>query len=264
MEDLLEVSPDTSTAFTQEDLPTDNEAALMRHFEATLRAQLTSTSTSSHIILTELDGIQGRADLILAYINISAVPASINLPTLAALLSSPINAQILATLRYRTPRTWRYLTTATGLSQPTLRRHIRQLQHSGLLTLNQDKRVSLAHKLPWNMMDITAYEGKISNCRRALSQALNYRSFSRNVQIVMPQSSAQRAASLAHVFRTNGIGLISVGDDGATQTTIRAKKHRRPASRRLYLMAVGVILRNYLLRSPQSHSDLMPEPLQRV
>ena len=225
---------------------TTSEARLMSCFETTLALDRPYSRFSGPIVFHEFAGVQGRADLVVAYINTQALPTSISLSTMAAIISSPTNARILATLPYRNPRTWTYLTRLTGLSKRRLRCHIYKMADLGILELSRTMTVSLTCRLPWNMVDIVAYEGKLFNWKKALHQALGYKSFARSVQIVMPHSSAQRAKSLEVIFRTHGIGLVSLDPDSSPKIEIPPKTHRRPANRRLYLMAAGAILRRGL------------------
>ena len=226
-----------------------------------LHSGLRSYRSASRIILPELDGLQGRADLVDAHIQ--ALPGTISLALLATSLSSPAKARVLAALRYGAPRGRAYLTRVTGLSNQALGGHIRQLETAGLVEVRSNATVSLSCPLPWSMIDIVAYEGKLSNWRRALHQAIGYRSFAHRVWVVMPDSGARHAQKLAAVFRSNGIGLIAIRDDGSMRIDIRSRK-RRPASRRLYLMAVGAILRRFVAERRRLHRRIRPESIQPI
>ena len=220
----------------------NNESVLTENFKTVLSKSLRSQGSSNRILLDELDGLQGRADLVIARIDFKALPDVPCLEDLAVTLRLPAKARLLAMLRYGAPRTRPYLARVTGFSDSSLGSHIRQLESAGLARVHGNSSVSLNHRLPWSMVDIEAYEVKLYNWRRALHQAMNYRSFSHSVRVVMPPSGARCARKLTPVFLNNGIGLISIQNDGDTHVEIRSKKHRRPASRSLYLMAVGVIL----------------------
>ena len=212
--------------------------------------------------MSELDGIQGRADIV--DVRIRELPPNVNPEALAVSLRSPTKARILSILRHGAPRTKAYIARNTGLSDRALQGHIRALQSAGIIEIHGNMAVSLSFPLPHSMVEIVAYEGKISNWRRALHQALGYRSFSHSVSVVMPAAGAKNASKVAAIFRLNGIGLISVDEDGTNHTHIRSKK-RPPASRRLYLMAVGVILSKILEENMESaYSELTSELVQRT
>ena len=239
----------------------NTESALMESFKLTLHTYERAPRPQNQILLHELDGLQGRADLVDAHIN--ALPDAVDLDILAASLMSPAKARLLALLRYGAPRSRSFLARGTGFSDRALVDHIRQLERAGLVKVHKSSAVSLGCRLPWSMVDVVAYEGKLSNCRRALHQAIGYRSYSRSVWVVMPASGAKHAKKLARMFHINGIGLISIADDGSTHVEIRSRKSR-PASRRIYLMAVGTILKKYIEARRRSHSRLRPESIQRI
>ena len=225
--------------------PTPNtEFSLMMNFEMALLDRSQTPDSTTRILLRELNGLQGRADLVDAHIR--ALPSTVRPEDLATSLRSPAKARLLANLRYRAPRTRAYLMRATGLSNRSLGGHIRQLESSGLVNVHANLTVSLGCRLPWSMVDIVAYEAKLANWRRALHQALGYRAFSRSVWVVMPTSGARNAKKLANVFSSNGIGLMAIDNEGRIQIEIKSRRHRRPTSRRLYLMAVGAILNEFL------------------
>lgn len=242
-----------------EQSPVLTEACMMDYFEADLQARWCYHASARPVLIRELEGLQGRADLVVAHVDMHALPDGADLKDLATSLSSATKARILSVLKYRAPRTVAYLKRLTGLSHRSLAKHTRQLSTAGIVELHSNSSVSLACRLPWNMVDIIAYEGKIANIRRALHQAIGYRSFSRSVLIVMPESGAQRAKRLATIFDNNGIGLISLREDGSPRTEIRGRKHRRPASRRLYLMAVGAVLTKLVEEDCHSDTNIKPE-----
>ena len=64
--------------------------------------------------MSELDGIQGRADIV--DVRIRELPPNVNPEALAASLRSPTKARILAILRHGAPRTKAYIARNTGLS----------------------------------------------------------------------------------------------------------------------------------------------------
>ncbi len=233
---------------------------MMDCFQATLNSTKSADTSSPPFLLRELDGLQGRADLVVAYVDTCAIPDGLSMEALASCLSTPANARILSLLKYSAPRTMGYLERVSGLSRRSLTRQVRQMSAVGIVDISANSSVFLAYRLPWNMIDIVTYEGKLSNGRRALHQAMGYRSFSRSVQIVMPEPGARRAKRLATIFQNNGIGLISLQEDGSIRTEIRARRHRRPASRRLYLLAVGAILRRLLDQDHHSDSGINSEP----
>ena len=216
---------------------------------------------SSRLFLPEVGGIQGQADFVDAQIR--ALPGDISLESLAASLSSPAKAGILAVLRKGAPRTKRYVQKVTGLSDRALESHIRALQRTGIVEIHDNLTISLCCPLPANMIEIAAYEAKLSNWRRALHQALGYRAFSHSVSVVMPAEGSRRARELGDLFRSFGVGLISIEDDGSQRIRIRSRKSK-PRSRRLYLTAVGTILNEFIKKRRRLHRRIRPESIQSL
>ena len=235
---------------------------MTERFARYLRKSPPSFRTGERILLAEFDGIQGRPDI--ADVEINALPANINLDALAALLRSPTKARLLSSLRHGTPRTIEYLGKITGLSVNSVRGHIREMEAGGLVKTDTHKSVYLLCHLPWDMMDITSYEVKLSNWKRALFQGIGYRAFSRSVWVVMPQSREKGLQKATTAFQTYGIGLMSFSDEGEANVIVRAKRHRRPTSRRLYLMAAGTALAKFLEHRRQSHRRLRPESVKCI
>ena len=114
------------------------------------------------------------------------------------------------------------------------------------------------------MVRIETYEGKLTNWRRALHQAIGYCSFSNSVWVVMPVAGARSAKKVPTAFHNNGIGLIAIEDDGSANIEIRSRTRRRPASHRLYLMAVGAVLNRFVEERRRLHRRIRPESIQRI
>ena len=231
----------------------------MECFHKALRRESRSRQVSCRILIPEFEGVLGRPDLVEARIH--SLPGSVELDVLAASLSSPANARILAALSYRPRCSQAQLETITGISNLSLRRYIRHLASVGMIIVHKNSAISLGCRLPWTMVNIVAYEGKLANWRRALHQAIGYRSFSHSVRVIMPEAAAARARRLEQIFRINGIGLIALDSDGARHMVIRSRKSR-PASRSRYLTAVGIVLRHFLSERRRLHRRLKPECIQ--
>ena len=219
------------------------ELVMMQAFSKALINCPNAPSGPGRILIPELAGLQGIPDLVDA--RIYFIPFGLDLEALAICLKSAAKARVLAALRHGVPRSKAYLERVTGQSHRTLTESIRNLSGAGLVEVHGSASFSLSHPLPWSMVEVVTYEGKLFDWRQALRQSISYRSFSHSVRVVMPSASAKRARQAEETFRSNGIGLIAVEDDGSIRIEIRSRK-RRPANRRLYLMAVGAVVNRYL------------------
>lgn len=241
--------------------PPTTEAVMMEYFHRALLRESRSREVDCRLLIPEFDGVLGRPDLVDARIH--CLPSTVGLDALADSLSSPTNARILAHLKYRTYRNRERLEKMTGFSSRSLNRNIHRLEDAGIVEVQENSAVSLSCPLPPSMVNIVAYEGKLSNWRRALHQAIGYRSFSHSVRVIMPASAARHARKLERIFRINGIGLIAIESDGVRHVVIKSRK-QRPASRRLYLMAVGIVLRKFVDERRRLHRRLKPECIQCI
>lgn len=131
----------------------------MENFQKVLRRGSHFRTAPGRILLPEFGGIVGRPDIVDAHIPV--LPCSLRLDVLATSLSSPANAHILAILRNSAHRSRSHLKKATGLSNGSLRKHIRQLEVAGLVNVHRNSTVSAACPLPASMVDIVSYEGKL-------------------------------------------------------------------------------------------------------
>ena len=235
------------------------EADLMNGFFKFLSNNPSYPGKAPRLLVSELDGIQGRPDLV--DIHFRALPDAISLDALAKSLRSPAQARLLALLRYRAPRRREYLEKSSGFTKQAFRGHLKELEKNGLVEFHGNSNISLTCPLPWDMGDITSYEGKLSNWRRAFHQALGYRSFSHRVWVIMPSVGAHQANKLKSLFQDNGIGLMAYQGDEKTRVIVRARK-LRPASRMLYLMAVGIGLAKFVEQQRRSHRRIRPESIQ--
>ena len=237
------------------------EAALIHGFVRLLPKGSRSHGSPNRMLLHELGGLVGQPDLL--DVRFRALPGEVDLDVFATSLRSPAKARLLALLKFGSPRKQEYLEKFTGISKHALKSHLNDLENAGLIKMHKTSSVSLSCPLPWTMAHIVVYEGKLTNWRRALHQAIGYRSFSHSAWVVMPEPGATHAAKLNSVFKTNGIGLISVDDAGNKLTKIKSREHR-PASRRLYLMAVGATLSRFVAEGRRLHRRLRPESIQTI
>jgi hypothetical protein len=173
---------------------------------AALVAFLTKTSNGQFFVLAEHEGGFGRPDLLLygkgphAAHDIETL-AKIN-PRLAPLFS-PITSGRIDSIES--------LAMATGSSNPTARRIIRQLRQADRLRLDCAKSAEVSiipiSRLPFP--EIVAIEAKLRDWRRALVQAYRYLQFSTESWVVLDHSRAAAALRMTDLFASSGVGLAT-------------------------------------------------------
>lgn len=90
--------------------------------------------------------------------------------------------------------------------------------------------------------EIVTIEIKVSNWQRAIEQAARNRIFAHMSYIALPERVSLRVRT-EPVFRTLGIGLISVTDDGSA-VTVRKPRRRAPTVWTYYYQLASILARS--------------------
>ncbi|MFS0728347.1 winged helix-turn-helix transcriptional regulator [Paenibacillus sp. 1P07SE] len=215
------------------DLHESKESSLIESFEQ----YLVQTSTQKHTaLIREMDCWQGRADVVAAYINKAGA-----LPQGAERLISRLGpAQVLAVLYPKKKRALGEIISISGLSESTVKRHVKELVEAGLIQKHEADRYTLHPEGVIPQFTFHAYEGKLHNWRRALYQAINYLGFAQYSSVVMPKRYIKAALENIEYFKINGIGLISVTNQ-QYHIHLKPRKHR-PRKKAFHLVGVGKAL----------------------
>lgn len=83
-------------------------------------------------------------------------------------------------------------------------------------------------RTPQAMRCLFAFEIKMSNWRKALSQAYRYRYFANIAVVILPVSDAQRAKVYLSTFKMLGIGLWAFDKSMGHIKKICTPRYRRP------------------------------------
>jgi DNA-binding Lrp family transcriptional regulator len=185
-------------------------------------------------ILRELDCWQGRADLVVAEIRGREILSKEK----AMLLSNLTNAQIVSLLHKNAPRTLNFLINRTGLTESTVKRSLRSLLNEGIVAESSNRSYILHPDFEVPKVIFNAYEVKLHNWRRALYQAIQYFGFANNSWVVMPKKHISPALHNIELFKANGVGLISIDENGEVFTHLKAKKYQ-PSKKAFYLVGIG-------------------------
>jgi DNA-binding transcriptional ArsR family regulator len=231
---------------------TESEAHFVQRILPELHLVVGDEQRHEWSVAREFDRLRGRADVVVAR---SRGEPSGSLGMQAAMQAvSPAKAAILSLLPCGAPRTIRFLSRRSGLAESTLSRHIRQLAVAGAVDITPTGRVLLRHRLPWNYLEITAFEAKLKDWRRALYQARRYRGYAHKSWVTMPSESVNAASKNRQAFKALNVGLISVNREGRQRILVRPRRER-PDSKRLLLQGIGMILATGL------KPEFCPEPI---
>jgi biotin operon repressor len=220
------------------------EYSLARIFRKIIHKSIPNRNGANHpIILSEFSAKRGRADVICAVFD-KEVEDIENIKTLAQSLSEINKARIISLLRKSVGYSEEYLKESLGLSESTIKKHVRDLLKVGIVERTPGHLVKLSKSFNIPKVEIWAFELKLSNWKRAFHQAKRYRGFSHNVVVVMPEERLNAAKDhLNHFIRMN-VGLAGINKDGELSYILKPKK-KRPSSKGHYLYSLGKILTEF-------------------
>lgn len=162
-------------------------------------------------------------------------------PEIAALLLQPTCSRVLSHLQPKATRSDEYLNAKSGVTAGTFRRWLTQLIEIGLVTEVGERAFVRGPLFPELDLEICAFEFKLANWRRALYQAIRYRTFSHRVFVVMPPKAVRPALAGEHIFRQFNVGLLTHDQQG-NSTRIMSCRKQAPTSRQQFIRAVGMFL----------------------
>jgi hypothetical protein len=202
---------------------------------------LKRTNTSrKRIILREVDCWQGRADVVSTLFK-EDVCVSYTLEQLD-LLGQYTCSILLSLLHRRANRSLEYLLKKSGVSERTTISWINKLIHAKMIKEASLNKFILHHDFIIPDTKFIAYEVKLHDWKRALFQAIQYKGFSNQSYVVMPEESIKPALKNQIHFISNNIGLISVSKNGSIKTVIKSYS-RQSKKKSLTLIAKSIALK---------------------
>ena len=126
----------------------------------------------------------------------------------------------------------------TGTSQRTVQAYLGEMLAHGLVVAADDEVAVPRGGRFLPSTEIWAFELKLTDWRRALYQALRYKSFAHYAIVAMPTCYARRALAEKEAFCRFGIGLLSASEDDAPSFLIQPRRCR-PRSPAIHLAAVA-------------------------
>ena len=145
---------------------------------------------------------------------------------------------VLSLLKHKAPRSEIYLLEKTGLSEKTISRVINELLDKDIIQKIREKTYVISSNLFIPEFDIWAFELKLSNWKRALFQALQYKAFANYSSIVVPLEKEYLLSKQLPLFRKLNVGIILFDyDKSKIRFLIRPKKEKSTSKwHRFYAM----------------------------
>lgn len=134
---------------------------------------------------------------------------------------------LLSLLKYKAPRSEKYLLEKTGLSEKTINRVIKELLDNDIIQNISEKTYVISSNLVIPEFDIWAFELKLSNWKRALFQALQYKAFANYSSIVVPIEKEYLLSKQLSLFKKLNVGIILFDyDNNKIRFLVRPKKEK--------------------------------------
>lgn len=208
-----------------------SELEMSLEFEKSVRESAFFSFDTLH---NEVTCKQGIADFVgvKKYVNASFISVFNNFSSIES------ESLILSLLKKNAPRSKEYLISHTGLSEKTVSRVLNSLLKANLVT-HTDSGLFLSNIDNQIDVDIWAFELKLSNWKRALFQALQYKSFSNYSIVVFPLSKRKTLVSNLNMFITFNVGVLLFDDLSGSLEFLFAPKREKANSKWdvLYVLA---------------------------
>jgi len=160
---------------------------------------------------------------------------------LSPFLQQPTLSRILALLKPVASRRAEFLQGLVGVDGATFRKAVNQLLAADLMEELAPKSYVLGSAFQVPALEISAFEFKLGDWKRAFYQAKRYRCFAHRVYVVMPIETAHRVEAWQDTFRRFNVGLIAHSPEGSSEVILPARR-TEPSSRARYLRAIGMLL----------------------
>lgn len=178
------------------------ELEMANAFECALKASLVKGIPNFDILYREVSCQQGIPDFV--GLSSSILIQNYDFSNLTATESCSI---ILSLLKRNSGRRKEYIKEKTALSDATLNRALKELRSNGLI-VERNNLYFLSINESSQQNSIWAFELKLSNWKRALFQALQYKAFANYVAVVLPYEKEHILRKNLSAFITLNVGVF--------------------------------------------------------
>lgn len=147
---------------------------------------------------------------------------------------------ILSFLKRKSGRRWKYLKEHTSLSDTTLNRILKELLAHKYITIENNLYYLAVTSIPQGD-NIWAFELKLSNWKRALFQALQYKAFANYVVVVFPFEKENILRQNLTAFAEMNVGVLLFDANYCRTKWIRRPRKESPISKWQTLFLLGKI-----------------------
>ena len=149
-----------------------------------------------------------------------------------------VSLSVLSLLQYNAPRTSGYIFSRIGHSLSQTVQAIDYLQCMGLILSENSGHSFVLNSSKLPKFNLTAFELKTSDWRRALFQSSQYKAFASQVYAVFPPQLGKTIDINVEKFRKRNIGIMLFDTDELKAELIFRPMLKRPVSKRHYYYAL--------------------------
>ena len=157
---------------------------------------------------------------------------------LGQLLRKPKYSSVIGNLSFRRFTEGDYLSETLGIRQAEMARILCELSEIGVVRRKSDKYM-LSEESNLRSRALWAVEFKLTDWKRALYQAIRYRSSAQRVTVVMPAQSLPPRSKVLGVSARFNIGLSSYDTESGSLKTVVRTKTMNPYSMSNYYYGLG-------------------------
>lgn len=190
-----------------------SEQELVNLFKNTYLRNLDVTNTK---IMEEVGLGFGFADLVFAELK-----ETLGIPEREKL--SPVDINIYQVVRRKKKVTLETVKAITGVRQNEVRKSLDRLVYNSFVKeVDSLYELNVKYKLPFKKS--VAFEAKLSNWKRAMTQAYRYKWFADYSYVVLDEAHSNQPIKNISKFENYNIGLLTISVDGNVKTHYRPKK----------------------------------------
>lgn len=211
------------------------ELEMANAFECALKTSLVKGIPNFDILYREVSCQQGIPDFV--GLSSAILIQNYDFSHLTATESCSI---ILSLLKRNSGRKKEYIKEKTALSDATLNRALKELRSNGLI-VERNNLYFLSINESSQQNSIWAFELKLSNWKRALFQALQYKAFANYVAVVLPYEKENILRKNLSAFITLNVGVLLFDPKALKSKWLRRPKKESSISKWQTLFLLGRI-----------------------
>lgn len=218
------------------------EAEMSQSFRRALRSGMIHPGAVTNSV-AELSAQDGIADYVLTPTNLVGQKLDW-IFRLAQFVTTPAAASIVASLRTPEKKSVERIAGETGLSGKTVSSILaRIVSKDGMANGSAQDGFRLRRAVRDYDIELWAYELKLKNWKRAMYQAIQYKTFAHRVLIVLPVEARHVVASKISLLKRYGVGLLILDSRTDSIELLVRPRRSRPRSLGHYLYALSVFAR---------------------